>query len=164
MLVESEKQKAMRGAAIKHDKLLLSRLQLFRNVDLHSPEMDSFLSLCMYRTLEEGEELLSKDEENEHLFVLMSGRLVITLTEHEDSLLTIVEPGECVGEMSLIERRAPSAGVKASETATVLEIDQETLWRMVSASHEISRNLLYIMSERLRYSNLVRVIVDTVCW
>lgn len=155
MLVESEKQTSMSSTEIEHDKLLLSRLQLFRNVDMNAPDMDTLLSLCVYRTLEEGEELLSKNVENECLYVLMNGRLVITLTEHEDSLLTIVEPGECVGEMSIIERRAPSASVSASEAATVLEIAQDTLWRMVSASHEISRNLLYIMSERLRYSNLV---------
>lgn len=155
MLIESEKQNVMVGAAIEHDKVLLSRLQLFRNVDLDTPEMNDLLSLCQYRVLEEGEELLSINTENEYLYVLMNGRLVVTLTDHEDSLLTIVEPGECVGEMSIIERRAPSAGVSASEKAIVLQIGQETLWRMVSASHEISRNLLYIMSERLRYSNLV---------
>jgi len=155
MLVESKKQSPMSSVETDHDKLLLSRLQLFRNVDLNAKGMDDLLSLCAYRTLEEGEELLSTEVENEYLYVLMSGRLVVNLTEHEDSLLTIVEPGECVGEMSIIERRAPSASVNASETATVLEISQDTLWRMVSASHEISRNLLYIMSERLRYSNLV---------
>jgi len=140
---------------LEHDKVLLSRLQLFRNCDLDSSDMAHLLSLCNYRTLQEGELLLSKETENEKLYVLIKGRLVITLTDREDSLLTIVEPGECVGEMSIIERRAPSADVHAAELATVLEIGQETLWRMVSASHEISRNLLYIMSERLRYSNLV---------
>ena len=155
MLVESENQTVMSNAELKHDKLLLSRLQLFRNVDLNVPEMDELLSLCRYRTLEDGDELLSKDKENEFLYVLMDGRLIITLADHEDSLLTIVEPGECVGEMSIIERRPPSASVIASEQVTVLQVSQDILWRMVSASHEISRNLLYIMSERLRYSNLV---------
>jgi len=155
MLVESENQTVMPSAAIEHDKILLSRLQLFRNVKLQTPEMEHLLSLCQYRVLKEGEELLSKNKENEFLYVLMNGRLVITLSDHEDSLLTIVEPGECVGEMSIIERRAPSASVSASEKATVLQVSQDILWRMVSASHEISRNLLYIMSERLRYSNLV---------
>jgi diguanylate cyclase (GGDEF)-like protein len=57
--------------------------------------------------------------------------------------------------MSIIDSRVPSAQVSASEDTTVLVIDQEILWRMVSVSHEIARNLLYIMSERVRYSNLV---------
>lgn len=155
MLAEKEKQIVTSGVSKKHDKILLSRLQLFRNVNLDKQEMDHLLSLCKYKTLHENESLLSKNVENEYLYVLLKGRLAITLSEHEDSILTIVEPGECVGEMSIIERRAPSASVYASEKAVVLEIGQDTLWRMVSASHNISRNLLYIMSERLRYSNLV---------
>jgi len=57
--------------------------------------------------------------------------------------------------MSIIDSRVPSAQVKASEVTDVLVIEQEILWRMVSVSHEIARNLLYIMSERVRYSNLV---------
>jgi diguanylate cyclase (GGDEF)-like protein len=57
--------------------------------------------------------------------------------------------------MSIIDSRVPSALVRACEDTTVMVIEQDTLWRMVSESHEIARNLLYIMSERLRYSNLV---------
>jgi diguanylate cyclase (GGDEF)-like protein len=57
--------------------------------------------------------------------------------------------------MSIIDSRVPSAQVSATEQAQVLVIEQEILWRMVSVSHEIARNLLYIMSERVRYSDLV---------
>ena len=80
MLVESEKQSPVSSDKPVHDKLLLSRLQLFRNVDLHAKGMDALLALCAYRNLEEGDELLSKEVENEYLFVLISGRLVINLS------------------------------------------------------------------------------------
>ncbi len=140
---------------VEHDKLMLSRLQLFRNVDLNNPEIEHLLSLCEYRNLVKGEILLSTEAVNHYLYVLTSGRLVIQLNAHDDVPLTTVEPGECVGEMSIIDSRAPSAEVLASEATTVLQIEQEILWRLVSESHEIARNLLYIMSERVRYSNLV---------
>ncbi len=139
----------------KHDKQMLSRLQLFRNVDLDNPEVSELLDQCPYRSLETDEVLLSTDKVNRHLYVLVSGRLVIQLGPYEEIPLATVEPGECVGEMSIIDERAPSAQVRASEPTIVLEIEQEILWRLVSVSHEISRNLLYIMSERVRYSNLV---------
>ena len=139
----------------KHDKQMLSRLQLFRNVDLDNPEIVELLDQCPYRSLETDEVLLSTDKVNRHLYVLVSGRLVIQLGPYEEIPLATVEPGECVGEMSIIDDRAPSAQVSASEPTIVLEIEQEILWRLVSVSHEISRNLLYIMSERVRYSNLV---------
>ncbi len=145
----------MNVTAVKHDKQLLSRLQLFRNVDLNSEAMDDLLSLCDYREMTEGETLLSPDAENHYLYIIISGRLAIQIGPYEEIPLTTVEPGECVGEMSIIDSRVPSAQVSASEPTMLLQIEQDVLWRMVSASHEIARNLLYIMSERVRYSNLV---------
>ncbi len=137
------------------DKLLLSRLQLFRNVDLENPDLLDLLALCNYRQLAVGEIILATEEENHYLYILLKGRLVIQLNAHEDIPLATVEPGECVGEMSIIDSRIPSAQVSASEETTMLVIGQDILWRMVSVSHEIARNLLYIMSERVRFSNLV---------
>ena len=139
----------------KHDILLLSRLQLFRNVDLLSPALHDLLGSCIYRKLAVDEVVLSTREENHYLYVLLKGRLVIQLTPHDDIPFATVEPGECVGEMSIIDSRIPYEKISASEETTVLVIEREILWRMVSVSHEISRNLLYIMSERVRYSNLV---------
>ena len=139
----------------EHDKLLLSRLQLFRNVDLDNQALLDLLSQCEYRQLETGDVILSNEEDNHYLYILLKGRLVIQLSDHEDIPLVTVEAGECVGEMSIFDSRVPSAQVKASEVTDVLVIEQDILWRMVSVSHEIARNLLYIMSERMRYSNLV---------
>ncbi len=151
-----EKQTIMtKIVPLEHDALMLSRLQLFRNVDLKNPDILALLDECQYRELDVDEVLLSTEEVNRYLYVLVSGRLVIQIGTFEDVPLTTVEPGECVGEMSIIDDRAPSAQVSASEVTVVLQIEQEVLWRLVSVSHEISRNLLYIMSERVRYSNLV---------
>ncbi|MDH5612040.1 MAG: GGDEF domain-containing protein [Gammaproteobacteria bacterium] len=140
---------------VEHDKRILSRLQLFRNVDLEDSAIDYLLSQCVYRELEDGDSLLSIDKTNHHLYVVIRGRCAIQLGYFDEMPLATVEPGECVGEMSIIDSRVPSATVIATESTRVLEIEQDILWRMVSHSHEVARNLLYIMSERVRYSNLV---------
>jgi len=145
----------MNETSVKHDKQMLSRLQLFRNVDMDEPELEKLLSLCAYRDMVTGEMLLSPEAENHYLYLIITGRLVIHIGTFDDMPLTMIEPGECVGEMSIIDSRVPSARVSAAEPTRLLEIEQETLWRMVSVSHEIARNLLYIMSERVRYSNLI---------
>lgn len=146
----------MTVTATRHNKRMLSRLQLFRNVDLNAAEFDSLLAQCSYRQMSEGETLLSPNQENHFLYVIITGRFGIRFGPDDEEIpLTAVEPGECVGEMSFFDSRLPSTQVFASEPSTVLQIDLDILWRMVSCSHEIARNLLYIMSERLRYSNLV---------
>lgn len=139
----------------EHDIHILSRLQLFRNVDMKNIAFLKLLSFCKYQQLKTGQVVLSEEKPNYFLYILIKGRLIIQLGRHDDIPFATVEPGECVGEMSIINSRVPSVQVRASEPATLLAINQDTLWRMVSVSHEIARNLLYIMSERVRYSNLV---------
>jgi diguanylate cyclase (GGDEF)-like protein len=124
-------------------------------VDVENAALVDLLAQCQYRQLAPGDIVLSSEEGNHFLYILIRGRLVIQLCSHNDIPLATVEPGECVGEMSVIDSGAASAQVSAIEESTVLVIEQDILWRMVSVSHEIARNLLYIMSERVRYSNLV---------
>ena len=146
----------MNVTAVKHNKQALSRLQLFRNAELNEAALDRLLSQCNYRRIFAGETLLSPGTENHYLYVIISGRFGIRLGPDDEEIpLTAAEAGECVGEMSIFDSRLPSTQVFAVEDSLVLQIEQEILWRMVSSSHAIARNLLYIMSERMRYSNLV---------
>jgi diguanylate cyclase (GGDEF)-like protein len=69
-----------------------------------------------------------------------------------------MESGACVGEMSIIEDRDPSAYVIAAEDTHMLVIHQSVLWGMVDASHAFAKNLLVVLSERVRSHN--RVIAD----
>jgi diguanylate cyclase (GGDEF)-like protein len=55
--------------------------------------------------------------------------------------------------MSIIEDRDPSAYVVAAEPTHLLAIHQSILWEMVNASHEFSKNLLIVLSERVRSHN-----------
>ena len=118
----------------KHDILSLSRLQLFRNVDLLSPSLHDLLGSCIYRKLAVDEIVLSTRKENHYLYVVLKGRLVIQLSKHDDIPFATVEPGECVGEMSIIDSRIPYEKISASEETMVLVIEREILWRMISAS------------------------------
>lgn len=131
---------------------LLGRFQLFRNVDIDS--ISEWIKACDYRSLDKGECLLSPEKENDSVYLLISGRLEVLLELHESTPLTVVEPGECVGEMSIIEGKNPSAYVIASEDSSLMEIPQRVLWGMINDSHQITRNMLHIMSLRVRFSNV----------
>jgi diguanylate cyclase (GGDEF)-like protein len=132
---------------------LLGRFQLFRNVEIDS--ISDCISQCSFRELKKDEMLLSPDEDNTDVYVMISGRLVVYLDLDEAAPLTLVEPGECVGEMSIIEGKSPSAYVIASEASQIMQIPQEVLWQMIHASHQVTRNMLHIMSLRVRFSNVV---------
>ena len=140
-----------------YKRSLLEGLELFRGV---SPDdVQDLLQNCDRRDLGEGELLLSPGEKNEHVFIVLSGSLNVHVGSPDAPVLATMDVGACVGEMSIIEDRDPSAYVIGAEPTHLLLIHQSVLWDMVNASHEFSKNLLIVLSERVRSHN--HVIADS---
>ena len=136
---------------------LLAALELFDGVN--PEDVRDLLQDCDRRDIAAGELLLSPGEKNEHVFVVLSGRLNVHVGSPSAPVLTTMGVGSCVGEMSIIEDRDPSAYVIGAEASHLLVIHQTILWEMVDASHAFAKNLLVVMSERVRSHN--RVIADS---
>ncbi len=116
---------------------LLEGLELFQGV---SPEdVHDLLRRCDRRDISAGELLLSPGDKNEYVFIVLSGSLNVHVGAPDTPVIATMETGECVGEMSIIEDRDPSAWVVAGEDTHMLVIHQSILWRMVDASHELAR-------------------------
>ncbi len=135
------------------ERSLLGSLRLFRGVA--PKDINALLQRCERRDIAAGDVLLSPGEPNEHVFVVLSGALDVHVGARETPALTTMEAGDCVGEMSIIEDRDPSAYVVACEDTHLLVIHQSVLWKMVDASHEFAKNLLVVLSERVRSHNRV---------
>ncbi len=140
-----------------YKRSLLDSLELFKGV---SPDdVHELLQRCDRRDLAAGELLLSPGAKNEHVFIVLSGSLNVHVGSPETPLLATMDVGACVGEMSIIEDRDPSAFVIGAEESHLLVIHQSVLWEMVDASHDFAKNLLIVLSERVRSHN--RVIADS---
>jgi diguanylate cyclase (GGDEF)-like protein len=140
----------------KYKTSLLDSLELFKGVapdDVHA-----LLQRCDRRDVSEGELLLSPRVENNYVFIVLSGTLNVHVGSPDAPVLATMDVGACVGEMSIIEDRDPSAFVIAAEDSHLLVIHQSLLWEMVDASHKFAKNLLVVLSERVRSHN--RVIAD----
>ncbi len=135
---------------------LLAGLELFK--DVYPDDIHELLQRCDRRDISTGELLLSPGAKNENVFIVLSGSLNVHLGSPDAPILTTMEAGACVGEMSIIEDRDPSAYVIGAEDTHMLVIHQSVLWEMVDASHEFAKNLLVVLSERVRSHN--RVIAD----
>jgi len=140
-----------------YKRSLLEGLELFEGVD--PDDVQALLQRCDRRDLKAGDMLLSPGIRNEFVYLVLSGSLNVHVGSPNAPLLTCVEPGACVGEMSIIEDRDPSAYVLGAEDSHLLAIHQGILWDMVNASHEFAKNLLVVLSERVRSHN--RVIADS---
>jgi diguanylate cyclase (GGDEF)-like protein len=136
-----------------YKRSLLEGLELFQGVD--ADDVRDLLQNCGRRDIDKGDLLLSPGEKNEHVYVILSGCLNVHVGSADTPVLASMDAGACVGEMSIIEDRDPSAYVIAAEPAHLLEIHQSTLWDMVNASHAFAKNLLVVLSERVRSHNHV---------
>ena len=136
-----------------YKRSLLEGLELFRGVQ--ADDIQELLQQCDRRDIEQGELLLSPDEKNEHVYIVLSGSLNVHVGSIDTPALATVDPGACVGEMSIIEDRDPSAYVLGAEPSHLLVIHQSVLWKMVDASHDFAKNLLVVLSERVRSHNRV---------
>jgi two-component system cell cycle response regulator len=140
-----------------YKRSLLDSLELFKGVlpdDVHG-----LLQRCDRRDLAAGELLLSPGAKNEYVFIVLSGSLNVHVGSPDTPPLAAMNVGACVGEMSIIEDRDPSAFVIGAEETHLLVIHQSVLWQMVDASHSFAKNLLVVLSERVRSHN--RVIADS---
>lgn len=136
-----------------YKRSLLEGLELFRGVS--ADDVMDQLQRCDRRDLGEGELLLSPGSNNEHVYIVLSGSVNVHVGSPDAPVLVTLDVGACVGEMSIIEDRDPSAYVIGAEPTHLLTIHQSVLWEMVNASHEFAKNLLIVLSERVRSHNRV---------
>ncbi len=109
------------------------------------------LEECPEQELKRDEVLIHAGQPNEFLYLLLSGRLRIHLKLTFDPI-AILERGEVVGELSLIDGKLTSAYVVADTDCRLLVLDEQTIWSLVDAS-PTAQNLLITLARRLRHGN-----------
>jgi len=128
----------------------LTSLHLFEGI---APEcIEPYLQDCTEEIISAGTVLLSPEQHNAELFGLLHGRLVVHLNSLDSIPMAVVEPGECLGEFSLIDGDRPSAYVVAAETSRLLVMPNRIFWHLVDTVPAVNRNLLRIISQRLRHN------------
>jgi len=133
------------------DDSQLARLMLFQSVNPES--IRHWVDQCPVQDFPAGTILLSIHEPTDRLYILLNGRVSIRLGSIDANPIAQVEEGECIGELSAFDGNPPSAFVKAETDITALVILHETLLELVDRSHGVARNLLYLLSSRLRSGN-----------
>ncbi|MBT3258564.1 MAG: GGDEF domain-containing protein [Deltaproteobacteria bacterium] len=128
----------------------LKGIDLFRNIELK--KVPTELEGAQIKEFLPGSIILSPENENRSIYFLLSGQLGVHLESPDSRMLRTIEPGDCVGELSLIEDINPSAYVLAREPSRLLKLSNKTLWEMVFDDGRIAKNLLSIISKRLLHN------------
>lgn len=111
------------------------------------------ISQSTIRQLEADEVLIRPGTTNKSLFLVLDGELRVILKKADTEVAIPIQPGECLGEMSLIEGRPTSATVICHTASQILIISEDVFWTHLAISKQGVRNLMGMMSDRLHRNN-----------
>jgi diguanylate cyclase (GGDEF)-like protein len=127
-------------------------LQLFRDAD-HA-QLAPLLAGCPILRLAAGQPL--EDGKRAHLYVVLSGALTVaadTQSGMTDGTVSRILPGESVGEQAVLDDSSNLAAMSAIADSELLCIDGDLVWKMIDLSNGLARNLLRMLSFRIRAAN-----------
>jgi CRP-like cAMP-binding protein len=106
------------------------------------------------RNLVRGDVLFEAGDDPDSIYVELTGRIAIALGnrpfDHRESVIALMEEGDLFGEMGMLDKSTRSAGARALETSTVLEIPYTSVLDQLNASTSLMWNVVRMLSRRLR--------------
>jgi len=110
-----------------------------------------------------GDRIFEINDQGDHLYLLVSGSVGISIDPDPNSTSFIVTlgPGDCFGEMNLLDGLPRSATAHVIEDSVVLTLDKSRLRGLILSYPEISIGMLRSLSLRLREANRTALALET---
>jgi len=122
-------------------------LQLFQD----APEAEAELADCALMRV--AKDTTVEDGLRARLYIVLSGALGVEAPAAMGDSVERVLPGESVGEQSVLDDAANLATMVALEDSELLVIEPELVWGLIERHHGFARNLLRLLSFRIRAAN-----------
>lgn len=127
---------------------LLKQVPLFAG--LSETELDKLVSMSRQVTLQTGDTLIREGDPGDSMFVILEGKLQVTKKAGESEVILAERgPGEVMGEMSVLNQAPRSATVRALAPSKLLEVNEDTFFKLMEASPSAARAILHTFAARL---------------
>jgi CRP/FNR family transcriptional regulator, cyclic AMP receptor protein len=160
--------------AHEENKAFLRRVKLFSS--LTEQQFEILAGGSVRRSFPKGRTIVAEGEPSQSLYILLSGRAKVQRSDAEgkEVILAVLGPGECFGEMSLIDDEPRSASVITIESCDFMAINKDSFKQMLAQSHDIAMQIMKGLIRRLReadkkietlalldvYGRVARVLLD----
>ena len=137
----------------KSARSLLQNIPLFAG--LPEAQLDHIARMAVLRQVPRHKTIVFVGAKTDALFVIVSGsaKVLNRDTEGREVILSMLEAGECFGEMGLIDDSPRSADVVANEACDLLVISKADFTRALSENTELCLNIMKSLVLRLREAN-----------
>jgi len=129
---------------------LFRKFALFAELD--ERELQEIATVAKPRRYDKNEVVFHEDESGDVFCLIREGRVKITMIspEGKEIILSVIEPGEFFGEMSLLDNEPRSATVVALEDLELMTIWRNDFLQLLSENFSITKKILAEISRRLR--------------
>ena len=135
---------------------MLSNLDLIRRVPLFSlltnDQALAIASSVVKRRFRRGEIVVEQGKKSNALFILLTGRARVLTADARgrEVILAVLQPGDYVGEMSLIDNEPHSATVRAEVQTDMLILGRAEFARCLPENSSLSYAIMRGLVQRLR--------------
>ncbi len=138
---------------------MLSNLELIRRVPLFalltSAQAESVADAVVKRRFKRGEAVVEQGHKSNTLFILLTGRARVITADRRgrEVILATLQPGDYVGEMSLIDNQAHSATVRAEVQTDMLALGRAEFARCLPENSSMAYAIMKGLVQRLRQAD-----------
>jgi CRP/FNR family transcriptional regulator, cyclic AMP receptor protein len=131
----------------------LAKTQLFQA--LQPNDLDAILARAMVKRVLRGEMIRRRGDPGTGMVIIVSGRVRISLVSEggREVTLTVLGPGEVLGEMTLLDGGECSADATAQEDCVLLALERTQFLRLLRSNSDLCLHLMSVLCQRLRRSN-----------
>jgi CRP/FNR family cyclic AMP-dependent transcriptional regulator len=129
---------------------LLSTIPFFSS--LEADDLRALATSCRSRTFERGEVLFHEGDPSTGLYILRSGRVKIVLVDAsgEETVLHVEGPGDCLGELSLVDGEPRSATAVALERVDALALHRQDFLDLLDRRRSVERAVMKGLAAMVR--------------
>ena len=133
--------------------IALKRADLFQS--LSDQEIEAIAARAVPRRVARGLAILRRGDPNAGMIVVMTGRVRVSVVSEDgkEVTLTVLGPGQVLGEMSLLDGEPSSADVTAQEDCVLLVIERGQFLNLLRQNSELCLHLMALLTRRLRQTN-----------
>ena len=140
--------------AMTNDKKdLLRKVSLF--ADLSDDQIAALSRVTVSRRFPKDAMIFEEGDFADALYMVEKGKVKVLLSDADghDVIISILQTGECFGEMALVDSEVRSARVVTMTPSEVLMISKAEFQRWLTGHPEISMALMQELARRLRSAN-----------
>lgn len=145
------RQDGLEPAEIAHRKYVLSHSKIFGS--LSDDDLEDIAVLVEEIGYEGGRLLITQDSQDDHLYLLVSGHLTISVIDERgtETYLDTYNPGDYFGELSLIDGKPQPANIRSIDPVMVYRLSRFDFVTLIFAQPQIGYALMQRLVRDIRH-------------